>query len=246
MRPVLVIGEILADPEGPKGMGVEIACGLAEAGISRVMLASRIGDGEIERGLVASIQDRGVDCSIIQYDCDRPTLRNRTLHPDTARSSAHDMLQWDSDLEQIALDAALVVCTVGMRHGGQARSTTDRALLTAEGVPRVLVLMQDTPALGPIEHLDIGRASDLCEAIVAGEEAFDALRVRTPSDDITRLMDAEAVQAVALAQQDRITVHAGGHVTARAIHHGPIPSAIAILHALALGQSITEAMLANG
>ena len=52
MRPVLVIGEILADPEGPKGMGVEIACALAEGGTDPVMFASRLGDGEIGRGLV--------------------------------------------------------------------------------------------------------------------------------------------------------------------------------------------------
>ncbi|MCH2162213.1 MAG: hypothetical protein MK085_10115 [Phycisphaerales bacterium] len=242
MRPVLVIGEILASPDGPKGTGADIARELAASDGGPVVLASRVGDGEIGRELVAELEAAGIDCSIIQYDYDRPTMRSRTTRTDSTRVSAHEMLQWDSDLERIALIASMVVCTIGIRHSGQARSTADRALLAAEGVPRALVLVQDTPNLGAIDHTVIGRATELCEVVLAGEEGFDALRVRNPDEDAPRVVAREDLAGLVLAQQDSLTTCDGGPVHTRSTNIPPIQSVIEVLRTIAGGTSIKEAM----
>ena len=181
MRPILVIGEVTAGSEGPTGLGAEIALRLA-GGAMPVVLVSRVGHGEVGEALVKALRDGGVDCDSMQYDYDLPTLSSQAIVHDHQRTTALDQLQWDSDLEALARRANLLVVTSGIRRKGQARSTCDRAMLAAEGTPRVFFAQQDTTVLGEITRTLIGRAIELSEVLVAAAEALEPLRIRSPED----------------------------------------------------------------
>ena len=245
MRPILVIGEVLASRNGPLGTGAVIARELAEKTDHPVVLASRVGDGEVGRSLVQELESSGVDCSVMQYDYDRPTLRANAIRRDPARPNAHDLLQWDSDLERIALKAALVICTIGMRHSGQSRSTADRALLAAEGAPRLILMIQDEEVFEPIDRDTIGRACELSEILVAGPEAFNALRVHPPmnASDVAR---REHLDAVILSDGETMEIH-GPEVSLKETKDEPLMSrTIDLLADLANGSSIADALRAKG
>ena len=244
MRPILIIGEVLASRNGPLGTGAVIARELAEKTDHPVVLASRVGDGEVGRSLVQELEAAGVDCSVMQYDYDRPTLRANAIRRDPARPNAHDLLQWDSDLERNALKAGLVICTIGIRHSGQSRSTADRALLAAEGTPRVILLMQDEKVFEPIERDTIGRACELSEILVAGPEAFAALRVHPPMN-ARDVAEREDIDAVLLSDGDTTDIH-GPEVSLKEAGNEPLMTrTINLLAELAKGSSISDALRAT-
>lgn len=241
MRPVLVIGEVIASSQGPTGTGADVARRLAKCGLP-VILVSRIGHSDVGKEMVSMLKADGVDCSAVQFDYDLPTLRSQTIIHDYTRPSAHDQLQWDSDLEAMARRASLVVCTSGMRRKGQARSTCDRALLAAEGVPRIFLAQQDTTVLGPITRSLIGRATELCEIVVAGPEALATLRVRS-EEDARALLQREHLIAVLLPRGETMELTSSEYARTLACPDGDSASVDMLLKSLANGIPISQALV---
>lgn len=241
MRPVLVIGEVIASKDGPIGAGANLAQRLAKQTDHPVMLVTRIGHGETGSALISALEAENVDCSAVQFDYDLPTLRSHTVAHEHIPPSAHDQLQWDSDLESLACRAALIVSSSGIRRKGQARSTCDRALLAAEGVPRVFMAGQDIAALGPLSRSLIGRATELNEVIVVSPEALDVLRLRT-SEDAKELLLNEHLSGVIVLKQEALEL-----TTAAASRTLPCPKGVTmavdtLLKSLAEGAPITQAL----
>ena len=244
MRPILVIGEVTAGSDGPSGAGAEMARRLAD-GSRPVILVSRIGHGEIGSTLVSALQANGVDCSAIQFDYDLPTLRSQAIVQDFSHPSAHDQLQWDSDLESLARRAGIVVCTSGIRRKGQARSTCDRALLAAQGVPRIFLAQQDTAVLGPVTRSLIGRAPELCEIMVVGPEAREPLRIRTVQD-AQEFLQRENLLAALLSTGESLEVATIDQLGAIACPDGDACHVDKLLKSLANGIPINQAIEAMG
>ena len=240
MRPILVIGEVIAGSDGPTGAGAEVALRLAGDSMP-VVLVSRIGHGEIGDRLIRNLRDAGVDCDSMQYDYDLPTLRSQAIVHDYERTTAFDQLQWDSDLETLARRAAILVVTSGIRRKGQARSTCDRAMLAAEGSPRIFLAQQDTAAIGPVTRTLFGRALELSEVLVAAPEALEPLRIRTPSD-ATELLQRSALLAVLLTKGNALDVASGDTIRAIDCPEGDTSLVDSMLKSLAKGLPLNQSL----
>ncbi len=146
-RVIVGIGEALLaeypDREEPAGLAALVPILAALLGHEGIAI-SRLGQDRTADALVSGLRERGVDVSHLQSDPDLATGRLviRASGEVTLLDAhaAHDQLQWDFDLADVAQRADAVVFGALIRRSGQSRSAVDRFLDECKAALRVFDL----------------------------------------------------------------------------------------------------------
>jgi sugar/nucleoside kinase (ribokinase family) len=146
-RVIVGIGEALLaeypDREEPAGLAALVPILAALLGHEGIAI-SRLGQDRTADALVSGLRERGVDVSHLQSDPDLATGRLviRALGGATLLDAhaAHDQLQWDFDLADVAQGTDAVVFGALIRRNGQSRSAVDRFLDECKAAVRVFDL----------------------------------------------------------------------------------------------------------
>ena len=141
---IVGIGEALYDifPEGERLGGAPlntVVCAhqLAQVRGGRAVLVSRVGQDELGERALAELQQRGLDIGYIETDPDRATGRvyvdldeNNQPEYEIVRDVAWDVLQYDPDLEDLAMRCEAVCFGSLAQRDAQSRNSIYRFLDT--------------------------------------------------------------------------------------------------------------------
>ena len=142
---IMGIGCLYSDPAAPGGCG-GVACDVPMAAMAmgqHAFSASRVGMDQAGTQIRTTLTEAGIDTGAIQVDSDLPTARIARIAfsnepPRLGTDNAIGNLQWDADLEDMAIAADVVVYDSTSRFNGQCRSTIDRVLDSAKRAIRIL------------------------------------------------------------------------------------------------------------
>lgn len=253
-RVIVGIGEalLMEHPDGdePAGLAMLVAMRAALLGHDGIAI-SRLGQDDAGIALLEKLGSLGLDVSHLQTDPDLPTARARAGAAGRGRPDAgfaHDNLQWDADLADVAHRADGVVFGALTRESGQARSTTDRFLAECTLALRLFDLT-DSPG----DRINRGHALSglrLAEAAaITGPglaQMVPGARGGSPRDAAVEMI-REGELAFLLLASDQAPYEAhtatsswsGEHVLGREAHEAVV---VAMLHAVLAGREAHDAL----
>jgi len=211
---VISLGEVLWDlfPEGAQfgGAPANFASHAAHLGAS-VSMFSAVGDDELGRKAVATLNSFNVDTTCIQTIAGKPTGTVGISLDDAGKptftihqNSAWDFLTWDNAWEQRLQAADVVYFGTLSQRVDPARGAIRRAVQTAAaaGAMRIVdinlrapfynaELVRDSIGLASILKLSLDELADVCNA-------FELPEPGSPSEAITQLRAAAGLELVVM------------------------------------------------